>query len=69
MSFLLIAELPLFALKFKHFKWIGNEIRYVFLMLSILLLSVFHLLAIPLIILVYILLSFSNNIIKGVKTK
>src|SRR5436853_2350061 len=28
MSYLLVAELPLFALKFKNFKWAGNEIRF-----------------------------------------
>ena len=28
---LLVAELPLFALKFKHWGWRGNEVKYVFL--------------------------------------
>jgi CDP-diacylglycerol--serine O-phosphatidyltransferase len=31
MSIMLVSELPLFALKFKTFKWQGNEIRYIFL--------------------------------------
>ncbi|MDL2211007.1 CDP-diacylglycerol--serine O-phosphatidyltransferase [Bacteroides sp. OttesenSCG-928-M17] len=30
-SYLLVAELPMFALKFKSLKWKGNEIRFVFL--------------------------------------
>ena len=33
-SYLLVAELPLFALKFKHWGWKGNEIKYLFLLTS-----------------------------------
>ena len=33
-SLLLVSEIPLFALKFKNFKWQGNEIRFVFLALK-----------------------------------
>lgn len=64
LSVLLIAELPLFALKFKSFKWKGNEIRYVFLGISIALLLVFKLVGIPIVIIIYILTSVVNNIIK-----
>ncbi len=39
-SILLVCELPLFALKFKHFGWRGNEVRYVFLLSSALLLAI-----------------------------
>lgn len=60
MSFLLISELPLFALKFKHFKWTGNEIRFVFLGLSLLMLITLQFFGIPLIIIMYILLSMVN---------
>lgn len=56
-SGLLIAEIPLFALKFKHFKWQGNEVRYVFLGLSLALLAIFHFTGIPAIIILYVLLS------------
>ena len=61
--FLLVAELPLFALKFKHFKWKGNEIRFVFLGLSLVMLITLQFIGIPLIIIMYILLSVINNII------
>jgi CDP-diacylglycerol---serine O-phosphatidyltransferase len=61
MSYLLIAELPLFALKFKNFKWTGNEIRFIFLALSILLLAILKWLGIPLIIFLYIILSLIQN--------
>jgi CDP-diacylglycerol---serine O-phosphatidyltransferase len=57
MSFLLVAELPLFALKFKHFGWRGNRIRYTFLITSIVLLIVFQFIAIPFIIFLYIVMS------------
>ena len=61
MSYLLVAELPLFALKFKNFKWADNKIQYVFLISSLLLLIVFHFIAIPIIIFLYIVLSIINN--------
>ena len=31
-SYLLIAEIPMFALKFKHWGWKGNEIKYIFIL-------------------------------------
>jgi CDP-diacylglycerol--serine O-phosphatidyltransferase len=57
LSFLLVSEIPLFALKFKNFSWRGNRIRYVFLGLSVLLLISLKLVGIPIIILLYILMS------------
>lgn len=56
-SFLLIAEIPLFALKFKNFTWQDNRIKYIFLVLSLVLLVLFMIPAIPLIIILYFLLS------------
>jgi len=38
-SYLLVAELPLFALKFKHWGWKGNEVKYIFVATSILLIA------------------------------
>lgn len=54
---LLNAEIPLFALKFKTLDFKSNAIRYIFLLLSVVLLFIFHFLAIPIIILLYIVLS------------
>ncbi len=68
LSYLLIAELPLFALKFKSFGWKGNEIRYVFLGLSLGLLIGLQFLGIPLVIFLYIVLSFVNNLLKKTKS-
>jgi CDP-diacylglycerol--serine O-phosphatidyltransferase len=63
MSYLMVAELPLFALKFKNFSWTDNKIRYIYLISSLLLLIVFHFIAIPIIIFLYIVLSIINNTI------
>ncbi len=61
MSYLLVAEIPLFALKFKNFAWANNKISYSFLIISLILLIVFHFIAIPFIIFLYIILSIINN--------
>ncbi len=63
-SYLLVAELPLFALKFKNTKWADNTIRYIFIILSITLLGIFYqwpYMAIIIIIPLYILMSIFNN--------
>lgn len=57
MSTLLISEIPLFALKFKHFKWKGNEIRFLFLISSLIFILVFFVWSIPLIVFLYLILS------------
>ncbi len=57
LSGLLVAELPLFALKFKSLRWQDNKLRIVFLLLSIILLLLLGPVAVPPIILLYVLLS------------
>jgi CDP-diacylglycerol--serine O-phosphatidyltransferase len=61
MSLLLVTNLPLFALKFKNFTWTDNKIRFIFLGISLVLLAVFQIVGIPLVIILYILLSIVNN--------
>ena len=56
--FLLNANLELFALKFKNFKLDGNKTRFGFLLLCILLIVFLKFIAIPIIMLSYILISF-----------
>ncbi len=56
-SVLMVAELPLFSLKFKNFSLKNNEVRWFFLALSIGLLVFFQAVAIPFIILSYLFLS------------
>ncbi|CAN5912830.1 CDP-alcohol phosphatidyltransferase family protein [soil metagenome] len=69
MSVLLISEIPLFALKFKSFGWKGNEIRWSFLAVSVLLLVTLQFVGIPLAIVLYILMSVISNLAakKGVR--
>lgn len=61
LSLLLVSEIPMFSLKFKHFKWKGNEIRFIFLALSVLMLVTLQFIAVPLIIILYMLLSVLTN--------
>jgi CDP-diacylglycerol--serine O-phosphatidyltransferase len=56
-SMLLNAELPLFGLKFKTWDFKSNAIRYLFLVFCAVLLVLLKFIAIPLIIVLYILLS------------
>ncbi len=60
-SFLLVAELPLFSLKFKNYKWSENKIRFSFLIISILVLLFFKIIAVPIIIVLYIIVSLIQN--------
>jgi CDP-diacylglycerol--serine O-phosphatidyltransferase len=62
MSFLMVAEVPLFALKFKSFGWKKNEIRYIFLILTLASLVVLKFVGIPIAIVLYVVLSIINNL-------
>jgi len=64
MSLLLVSEIPLLALKFKSFGWKGNEIRYSFIILTILLLLIFKILAVPAILVLYLAVSLISNFMK-----
>lgn len=55
--YLLNSSIKLFALKFKDYSFKNNAIRYIFIILSLVLLIVLQFAAIPVIILLYILLS------------
>jgi len=55
--FLLNAEIPLFALKFKTWDFKSNAVRYVFLLCCLVAIFLFHFIAIPIILVLYILIS------------
>ena len=57
LSYLLIAEIPMFSFKFKNFGWSGNEVRYMFIIASIGLLVGFKFAGISLAVVLYILAS------------
>lgn len=55
--YLLIAEIPMFALKFKHWGWKGNEVKYVFVISCIPILLLLRVSGLAVIIAWYIVLS------------
>ena len=60
----MISEIPLLAFKFKNLSWADNKMRFVFIALTVLLLWQFRFVAVPIIILLYLILSIVNNFIK-----
>ena len=60
-AYIMNAEIPLFSLKIKKLNFKDNMLPMVFLFLSVLLLLFFQFSGIPLVILMYILLSIVNN--------
>lgn len=58
---LLIAEIPMFALKFKHWGWKGNEIKYIFVLSCIPLLLFLGISGFAAIIAWYVILSMIEN--------
>jgi CDP-diacylglycerol--serine O-phosphatidyltransferase len=56
-SYLLISDFKIFSMKFKNMAWQGNQLRYILVILSVALFVLFFLSAIPLIIVLYILMS------------
>ncbi len=62
-AFLLNCNLPLFALKFKNWSFKDNALRYIFLIVSLVLLVTMQFLAIPFIIGFYVLSSFIQRFV------
>lgn len=60
-SYLLNAEIPLFSLKFKNYSWALNKVKYIFLLLTLILLFSLKTVAIPLVIIIYVSLSIIDN--------
>jgi len=61
MSYILIAEIPMFSLKFKHWNWSENKLRWSFIISCIPLFIIFKLAAFSVIIAWYIVLSVASN--------
>jgi CDP-diacylglycerol--serine O-phosphatidyltransferase len=61
-AYMLVAELPLLALKFKSFGWKGNEYRFILIGTAVLSVLLFQYLGIALAIILYVLISIVNNI-------
>lgn len=62
-AYVMNAEIPLFSLKIKNFSFAKYKLQVFFLILCIILLALFSIYAVPLIIILYVLLSVINNIV------
>jgi CDP-diacylglycerol---serine O-phosphatidyltransferase len=62
-SVLLVAEIPLFSFKFKHFKWQGNQVRWLYIGWCSIVIGLLGVSGIPLTIISYILFSMANNLL------
>ncbi len=63
-SILMNSELSLFSLKFSNFSLKDNLVKYLFLILTLLLIVLLKISAIPIIIILYIILSMANNLLE-----
>ncbi len=63
MSLLLVSDFKLIALKFKGYRWKGNESKYVLIVLSAVAIATYQIIALPFIIIFYVLLSIITNIL------
>jgi len=61
LTYLMNAEIPLFSLKFKNFGWKKDFIKIVFILITLFLIILIKFMAIPVVILVYVLLSVIEN--------
>ncbi len=62
-SLLLVSRIRLFSLKFQGFGWNKNQVRYSFLMVCLLAISLFGIVSVPFVIIFYVLLSLIINLI------
>lgn len=61
LTYLMNAEIPLFSLKFKEYSIKNNLVKYLFLLISVLMIVILQYLSIPLIITLYVILSIISN--------
>jgi CDP-diacylglycerol--serine O-phosphatidyltransferase len=68
LAVMMLVNIPMFSLKFSSLGWKGNEERYIFATVSLLLLAVFRMAALPMIMAAYILISLLFPFIAGRRT-
>lgn len=56
-SFLLVSEIKLFSMKLSSLSWSENKYKFIFVIISVILFAFFQFLALPIILLIYIVLS------------
>ena len=59
--YLLVAEIPMFALKYKQWGWKGNEIKYIFILSCVPILLLLGIIGLAVIIAWYVILSVATN--------
>jgi len=64
LTYLMNAELPLFSLKFKEYSIKKNAVKYMFILISLLLILSLHVISIPIIIILYVSLSIMQKMYK-----
>ena len=64
LSLLMISELKLIALKFKSTRWSENKYRYILIVSTVILLLLLGFEAVPIILILYLILSIINNQVK-----
>lgn len=67
-SYLLVSEVPMFSLKFKSFSWKGNEIRFIFGFVALVLLFLTREASLAIVILLYVIFSVFQYLVKGGRT-
>ncbi len=60
---LMVSEVPMFSLKFHDFSWSNNKLRFVFLGLSVVLIVALRMASMPVIIVMYVLLSLVEDVV------
>lgn len=60
-SYLLVSRIELMAFKFNSFRWEDNKLKYSFMIVSLALVFLLNMVAIPLVILLYIFISLFKN--------
>lgn len=68
LAVMMLLNARMFSLKFSNLRWKGNEERYLFVTVSLLLLAIFQLAALPMIMAAYILISFLFPVVAGRRT-
>ena len=56
-SFMMVSRLRFFSFKMKSARWKGNEVRWIFLIVAVAAVAVFRLVALPFVLVLYMLLS------------
>ena len=65
----MLSEIPLPSLKFKHFKWNGNEVIFILFAIGLVLVLLYGILAVPLILLLYLLSPLWGKVFKNAETQ